>query len=258
MNFFKETKKYYQYIKLTAISELKSQVAESYLGWLWWILDPLLFMCVYSFVVTMVWGTNVENFPLFVFAGLISWNFFSSTIGGSVGIVRSYRSVLLKTSMPKYIFIIVSMMVNFVKLMIGFGIIIVLVIVLNINISLSIFTVIPILFVYIVLTFGISLIVAHFGVYIADLKNVITVLLRLLFYLSGVFYTIERLPDSVQSIYMFLCPTGFIISEVRKAFMYGQALNYLILGYWFVIGIIFCVLGLRLFAKFEKEYVKIV
>lgn len=258
MGFFRNVKNYYEYIKLTSISELKAQVAESYLGWLWWILDPLLFMFVYSFVVTMVFGTSVDNFPLFVFIGLIAWNYFSSSVGEAVGVIRSYRSVLLKTNMPKYLFLIVRLMVNFVKFLIGFAIILAVVLILNINISLHLFTAIPIIIVYTVVTFGVSLIFAHFGVYVADLKNVTTVLLRLLFYLSGIFYTIERLPEAVKNIYIYICPTGFIIGELRNAMMFGESLNYIVLGYWLVIGIVLCILGLRLFAKYEKEYVKVV
>ena len=50
MNRFKsDFKKYFAYAKFSARSDLKSEVASSYLNWLWWIIDPMLFMLVYTF-----------------------------------------------------------------------------------------------------------------------------------------------------------------------------------------------------------------
>ena len=190
MNLFKNIKKYMPYARATAWAELKSQVAESYLGWLWWILDPLLFMMVYTFIVEVVFNTTVENFPIYVFIGLILWNLFASTVTSSVGIIRSYRAVFLQTYIPKYMLIMVQLMVNLIKMMIGLGVSFVIILIVGINITVNIFSLVPILIVYVLLTFGVSLFCAHAGVFVADLKNVITVLIRLLFYLSGVFFSL--------------------------------------------------------------------
>ena len=45
--FIEDIKKYYKYIIYATRSNLKTEVANSYLNWLWWILDPLCFMLVY-------------------------------------------------------------------------------------------------------------------------------------------------------------------------------------------------------------------
>ena len=70
MKLLKDFKKYFPYVLESSKAELKSQVSDSYLGWVWWILDPLLFMFVYSFVVKIVFGASIDNFPIFVFIGL--------------------------------------------------------------------------------------------------------------------------------------------------------------------------------------------
>ena len=48
--FKSDFKKYFAYAKFSARSDLKSEVASSYLNWLWWVLDPMLFMLVYTFI----------------------------------------------------------------------------------------------------------------------------------------------------------------------------------------------------------------
>ena len=53
-------KKYYNYTVYSAKSSLKSEVANSRLNWLWWILDPLFFMLVYMFVSVVVFKGSVN------------------------------------------------------------------------------------------------------------------------------------------------------------------------------------------------------
>ena len=48
--FIKDTKKYWKYTIYAAKSQLKTEVANSYLNWIWWILEPFCFMLIYAFV----------------------------------------------------------------------------------------------------------------------------------------------------------------------------------------------------------------
>ena len=56
--FINDIKRYYKYSIYSAKAELKSEVAGSYLGWLWWFLEPLCFMFVYAFLVLAVFKTS--------------------------------------------------------------------------------------------------------------------------------------------------------------------------------------------------------
>ena len=59
-------KKYFRYAVYSAKSELKSEVANSYLNWIWWILEPICLMLVYVFIVEVVFQTKEPKFPVFV------------------------------------------------------------------------------------------------------------------------------------------------------------------------------------------------
>ena len=260
MRFFKDLKKYYNYAAYSAAAELKSQVASNYLGWLWWILDPLLFMFVYTFIVKYVFRSTDDNLSLMVFTGLTAWNFFSGTVQSSVSIIRSYRSVLQKVYLPKFILVLMNEMINFIKMMIGIGLCIIVALISGIPVTFNILLLFPIIAVYFILTFGISLICAHIGVYIADFSNIMTVMLRLLFYLSGVFYKLSTLPEKLLSVYNMLCPTGVIIDQFRLALGLSgsEKADYLILLYWLTAGIIFSAAGLYLTYKHENNYMKVI
>ena len=52
--FINDVKKYWNYTRYAAKSQLKTEVANSYLNWLWWILEPFCFMLIYAFVFGML------------------------------------------------------------------------------------------------------------------------------------------------------------------------------------------------------------
>ncbi len=258
MRAIRDFKRYFNYAAYSAVSELKTQVADSYLGWLWWILDPLLFMCVYAFITTVIFGSNVDNIWLFVFAGLTVWNFFSSTVSSSVGVIRSYAAVIIKTYIPKLMLVFMVEMVNFVKMMISLAICFLSVFLLGLDVWPYILNIVPVLITLVIFTYGVSLISAFIGVYIADFSNVMTVVLRFLFYMSGVFYTLDRFSEGILSVYNMLCPTGFLIVQFRNALMLSLNADYMRMIYWACIGIIFIVIGANLLYKKENEYMKVI
>ena len=67
--FIKDTKKYLPYSIRAGKAELKGEIAGSYLSFLWWVLDPLLFMLVYTFVSLIIFGKSEPYFAAFIFIG---------------------------------------------------------------------------------------------------------------------------------------------------------------------------------------------
>ena len=74
--FINDMGKYWEYAKYSAKSSLKSEIANSHLSWLWWILDPLLFMLVYSFVAIIVFGKGEQYFQAFCIYRFVKLGFF--------------------------------------------------------------------------------------------------------------------------------------------------------------------------------------
>ena len=181
--FVNNVKKYWNYSLYAAKAELKAEVANSYLNWLWWILDPLAFMVIYVFMVQIVFKTCEPFFPVFVFIGLTCWNYFNTSISGSVKLVSSNKAIVTKVYVPKYILLLVKSFKNLFKMAISWALVIVLMLIFKVQFHTTMFywfLIIPVLF---VVTFGISTILLHFGIFVEDLFNVTNIVLKLLFYL---------------------------------------------------------------------------
>jgi ABC-type polysaccharide/polyol phosphate export permease len=257
--FITDIKNYWEYIIFAAKSELKNEVAGSFLGWIWWILDPLFFMLVYTFVVQFVFDSGGQDFPIFVFIGLTAWNFLNSTVTNSVRIVYSFRAIISKVYLPKFVLILVRMYKNLIKMGISFILVLILMGFFNISYSWKIIYIIPVVLINIVTTFAISLFVAHVGVFISDSANIVNVVLRFLFYVSGILYSItDRLPPLYQKLIFLTDPIAYVIQAYRDVIMYQQFPNVMYMIYWFVIGIIGSIIFLHIMYKYENTYVKVV
>lgn len=258
--FIQDIKKYWAYAKCSAKSTLKSEVADSHLSWWWWILDPFLFMLVYSFVAIVVFGKGEKYFAAFVFIGYTSWQFFSKTILQSVRLVTQNSAVVQKVYLPKYILILIQMMMNGFKMMVSYALVAGIMAIYRVPLSCNLFFMIPLFIILGLVTFGISTFMLHFGVFVDDLHNVVNILLKLLFYLSGVFYNIYKrnIPEPLSVILLKCNPCAFVMNELRNCMIYQTLPDIRGMVTWLVIGMLLSIAGVKLIYKYENSYVKVV
>lgn len=257
--FIKDIKRYKKYMIYATKANLKSDVAASYLNWLWWILDPLLFMLVYTFVSLVVFGKSEKYFPIFIFIGLNAWGLFNRCVTRSTRLIRSYKGVISRIYLPKYVLVLIKLMENLFEMFISFMLVFIMMPFYHVPITWNVLTVIPLFLTLIVITFGCSCIVLHFGVYFNDLGNIIRVLLRLVFYFTGIFYSIpKRIPEPYSTWLLYLNPIAFIVHGLRESLLYGNTIQYWYLGFLFAVGCILSYIGIRLIQKYENGYVKVI
>jgi len=256
--FIKDLSKYWNYILYQAKAELKVEIINSYLGWIWLFLEPLCFMLIYTFIAGTIFGSRMPYFPIFVFAGLTIWNFFNKTVTASIKIVNKNKEIITKVYVPKFVLLIVTIFVNLFKMLISFGLLLVFMSFYQVPISFNIFYVIPVLIGLILITFGISSICMHFGVFMEDLVNLTNIILKFVFYLSGIFYDIpSKVPKPYNHILLNCNPVAFLITNLRNCLIYQSGINIVVLLIWMGIGLCLSIVGIRTIYKHENTYVKV-
>ncbi len=257
--FINEIKRYKNYIIYAVKSELKTEIINSYLGWLWLILEPLAFMLIYTFIAGVVFKSSVEYFPVFVFIGLSIWNFFNKMVCQSVKLVTNNRDTVTKVYLPKYVLVIIKMGVNLFKMFVSFLLVFLFMVIYQVPISINVLWFIPILCSTILFTFGVSCFIMHIGVFIEDLSNLINIALKMIFYFTGIFYDISTKINnpSYRVILLNFNPLANFIYNMRNVLMYQTVPSYLGLGIWTLIGFVLCILGIKTIYKYENTYVKV-
>lgn len=254
----KDLKKYTMFTLVSAKSQLKAEVANSYLNWIWWILEPICFMFIYVLVFGGLFGAKATNFPVFIFVGITIWDFFNRMLNVSVQLVRNNQAIVSKVYIPKYVLLMTKVWVNGFKMMISFGIVIGMMAFYKIPITMNVLYVLPILLTLMVLSFGIGTILMHFGVFVDDLSKVVSISLRAMFYLTGIFYDVSaRFEAPYSTIMVKANPVAFLIDAARDVLLYGTQPDVVCLVTWFGISVLILHCGIRTIYKNENSYVKV-
>lgn len=257
--FLLDIKKYFRYSVIAARAMLKSEVANSYLNWLWWILDPVCFMLIYTFMFGYVFKAREPYFPVFIFIGLSMWDFFNRTITSSVKLVKNNKAIVSKVYMPKFILILTRMWVNGFKMLISFVIVIFMMIAYHVPITWNILYFIPVIIMLGLFSFGCSCYLLHFGVWIEDLSNITSICLRFLFYMTGIFYDVaSRIPAPYGELLLKINPVAFFLESMRNALLYGKTPHRKLMVAWLFISLLISCLGVRTIYKNENSYVKVI
>ena len=255
-NAIKNLKKYKEYMVYSVQTSVKSQVAGTNLGYVWWILDPLFFMFVYTVFVMIIRGKTDPQFPIFIFCALVPWKWTATTISGSANAISKKNGILQQIYIPKYIFPLMDVMVNLSKFFFGILILLVLLPLFKIGYSFHILEVIPIIGVQFLFLTGVSLLISHLGVYFRDIRNILQFAIQLWFYMSPGIYTLETIPLKYR-IFWWVNPMTTFFYSYRNVFMYDKSPIYLNLFIIAIISVILIIWGLYIINKSDKNYTKV-
>lgn len=257
--FIEHIKKYGFYMVYSAQTDLRAEVANSYLNRLWWLLEPMFNMLVYVIVFGKVMGRNLRNYSTFIFCALLMFNFFSHVVNYSVKLVRNNGGIITKVYIPKFVLLLSNMILNLIKLGFSLLVLIVMLIIFRVHIGWAILYVIPSYMVLILLSFGLGMILLHFGVYIDDLSYAVGILITMLMFLSGIFYNaMTGLPAPLNTLLLNINPVTLTIDCMRNALLYNIVSNVPMLIVWGVLGFFLCVAGVHTVYKNENSYVKVI
>ncbi|MCR5233006.1 MAG: ABC transporter permease [Lachnospiraceae bacterium] len=250
--------KYKSYIIFSAKSSLKAEVNNAYLDWLWWVLEPIGYSIIYILIFQNIFKTSAEHYPIFVFCGSVIWNFFSKSVSSSVQLIRNNENIIAKVYIPKYILLIVEMLVNTFKLAINILIVFGMMLLYGVSFSGKMFLAIPVIILLFLFTFGMGVICMHIGVYIEDLSYVMNIGLNMLMFLSGTFYSMDSFPAPYGELLTRFNPIAFIITSFREVVIYDTFFDYFVWAIWSIVSFVLCLFGMSIVYRNENNYVKVI
>jgi len=256
--------KRYSFLMSQLISrDFKVKYKRSVLGVLWSILQPILMMTVMAIVFSQMFKFKVEgiNYLVYLMTGIIMFNYFSdATNNAMVSVVYNF-GLINKVYIPKYIFPIAKCLfsgINFVLTLIPWFAIILLSYVglgeytCHLNIW---YILIPYIFVCLFLfSLGIGMILSCVSVFLRDMFYIYSIILTIWNYLTPVFYSIEILPEKLQSIFK-LNPLYLYITGVRSIVLAGERPSLIQLGSMALVSVVTLLIGLVVFRKKQDKFI---
>ncbi|WP_280770750.1 ABC transporter permease [Salipaludibacillus daqingensis] len=238
-------------------SGLKAEHRNSYLGYFWWLLDPLLNVVVYYFLVSVILGRGSDefNFAVFLVIGLIAWRWIMTTINTSSKAIIKYSSIINQVYLPKSIFPLSFTFTQMFNFAFGVVVIAIFLIVNGIVPGWQVIFMPLIIVVQLVFLIAISFILAYVTVFIRDMDHLLTHVTRVLFYSSPIIWEGGRLPPEYGWV-LEINPVAIIVTSYRDVLMFQSTPNIsslLIIG---VTSILVSILALYYYSKNEHKIIK--
>jgi len=239
--------------------DIKVKYKQTYLGIFWAILQPLLLMGIFYFIFSRTLHVSVGmSYPVYTFAGLILWGFFSSGITHSSESLLSSSSIIRKIYFPRILIPLAAVLTALIDFFIAFGLLIVLLIIFRQPVSWQTLYCFPIAIMFTLLSsFGIGSLLAALNVKYRDFRYLLPFGIQLLFFSSQVVYSIHSLPQSWLKLLLYCNP----LNGALELFFYplrGGDININGILVSFTAVLLFLLAGLFYFKKTEVYFADLI
>jgi len=260
---FGEIRGRWRLVRYLVGADLKRTHADTALGQLWWILDPVLQMLVYYFLFAVIFQKQTPDFLLFLFAAILPWKWFTTTINGAMGSVVGRNGLIRQIQFPKIVLPTATTVAETFSFAFGLIVLAALFIPYHDRLSIWVLTLPLIAVVQFVLTLALAMIVSAANAFYRDVANVMTHLLRLLFYVTPCLYAMWEVPNETLRLVMSLNPLAVIITAYRTVIWgtetvdHGTAPNFAALGIVALVSLALLVVGTAFFKRVEPAFARI-
>lgn len=243
-----------------AVYELKNQNGDTMFGILWNFLNPVLQIFVYWFVfaIGLKSGKDQGGYPyiIWMIVGIIPWFYISGTMNSSATSIHSFSGVLKRMNIPMAIVPIKSVLAAFISHIMALGVVFVVILMFGYNINLLFYQVLYFMLCSFCLLSAYALFSSAITVLFKDFQRIMTSVIRLIFYMSPVLWSHDRLSEELQII-LKINPFAYIIDGYRNSILYGQSIasNWQQGCYFWIFTIILFVLGCRIHMRFRKKFI---
>ncbi len=194
-----ELYRYRALIKALVIRHLSIRYRGSLLGFLWSFLNPLCLMLVYAVVFRYyIRFSEVQNYTVFLFCGLLPWIWFSSGLSEGTSSIVSGGHLITKSMFPAQILPTVAVLTQLVHFVLALPLLFIFMAIAGMEFHATIALLPLLLLVQLVFTSGLALALGSLNVQFRDVQHIIANILSFVFFLTPIIYPASTVPDRFQ------------------------------------------------------------
>ena len=237
-------------------ADLKSESERTYVGFLWWAIEPVIAMAVYYVVFELVFQRDVPNYVTFLFVGLVPWRWFNTAVMRGANSIIGARGLIQQVYVPKAVFPLTNFVVDTIKFLVVLLLVLIVVRVGGFPIGAAYLALPLLLLVQGLFIVSLTLLIAAVAPFLPDVRIVIENVMRLLFFLSGVFYDIGDMSPRMQAWFR-INPMTTVIESYRNILMHDAWPAFGALAVITVLSLMILTLGVWLLRRLDFAYAKI-
>lgn len=250
----KEFFSFWALVNTYARLKLKSEAVKTYLSYLWWLLEPALFVAAFYVAFAIILDFRTADFVVFLICGKIPYLWFSKSVGGATGSIIAGRELLTNANIRPQLFPMVDYFQNMYKQMVAFLAMLLFLLTQgyfpNAYWFLLPFVALTQMTIMMPLVLGAAWITAL----IPDVRMLINIFVLIMMFLSGIFWDVNELPSPVREQVLTYNPLAFLIDAYRQILLHQSMPDWFHLASLFLTGVLLSVVMFGLY-QFSRFYV---
>jgi len=248
--------RYTEFVWYRALAEIRADISRGFLGFVWWVAEPVLYMGAFFVIFGVIFQQRGEDYVPFLLCGLVVWKWFDSSVRNASTSITHSMWLIYQVYLPKMVFPIIAVVISTLRFAMVFCMLLIFLLASGLPVTAAWFTDLPLLLLLqIVLTLGLSMTFAAIVPFVPDVKFLIDNGMMLLFFLSGIFFRFDAIPESLRP-YFDLNPIAVIIHSYREVLISGQHLEWSAMWPVGIMSVGFLVLGSILLKRWDRVYAK--
>lgn len=254
MKTIKELYAYRQMIFSLVKRDLRGRYKGSVLGFLWTFLNPLLQLCVYTLVFSVIMKFGIEKYYIFLFVALVPWLFFGTCLTTGASCIISQQDMVKKIYFPREVLPVSFVISQFINMLLTFIIIFFVLLISGIGLNLVAIVYLPIIMITeFVLALGITMLTSALTVYFRDLEYILGIVSMVWMYLTPIIYSQDSIPQNMSTI-LRLNPMTPIIIAYRDILYYSKIPELETLYQAVLFGISVLLIGCFAFSRLKRHF----
>ncbi len=248
--------RFFELLWFSAYAELKAESARSYLGFLWWLLEPAMFMAVFYFAFGLLMGIRDPNYIPFLLIGLTFWQWFKSCISHGGHAIWLNIPMMRQVRLPVLLFPLTAVVSDTLKFVFIFVVLLLILWTMGFRPSTAYLALPLVLLSLLLLASAGALVSAAIVPFVPDLRFVIENALMAMMFVSGVVFSLETLPESYRA-WISLNPMVGILESARDILMRGQWPDWWLLAKSCIGSVLALVVAMILIHRLAPRYPKL-
>ncbi len=249
-------------IKSLVKKDLIVQYKQTILGPIWFILQPIIYTLIFTFVFGKIANLSTEKIPPFLFymCGMVSWTFFSNSFGAVSNSFTANMNLFSKIYFPRFIVVISSIITNFIQFILQFSFFLIFYFYFilqgyTLEYNLEYLVLIPlVVFQVMLLSAGAGMIIASITAKYRDLKFTLNMFIQIWLFLTPIVYPLSTVPEKYKLFYFFN-PMTSIVEIFKKAFFNSNDISFTLILSSVLISILLLFFGIYSFNKTQKNFI---
>jgi len=247
--------RYLDIILYRTYAELKAEAQLSYMGYLWWILEPIMNTLLFYLILTALLDRPTSGAFAFIIVGAIIWQWLNASVLTAANSVVEAGDMLKQIYLPKAVLPLISILTSTWKFLFVFLLLIVSVALAGHPPTMAYLTLPLLLALEFAVIVGITLPLAFTMPYFPDARIAVDAFLRSAMLISGIFFPASQIPAPYR-LYFHLNPMADLIEAFRAVLIDGQWPNGVLMTYVTLLAAAGWLVTVGLHLRLDRSLVK--